>query len=210
MEWGLYMSFLAVVLVIAITPGADTAVVLKNVVTGGRRGGVAAAGGVFAASAMQAVLVAIGLGILIAQSQTLLQVIRWVGAAYLLWLAFQSVRSAVGGEYGRVAQDAGAAARRGFLQGFLANATNPQVLLFYLALLPQFISPDTGIGMLLLWAMTLPVIGTALLLAAVLLMRKATGWLERRAVRRSLDAITGVILGGLGVRVAADAVREAA
>lgn len=209
MEWGLYASFLAVVLVIAVTPGADTAVVLKNVVTGGRRGGLAAAAGVFAASALQAVLVAVGLGLLIAQSQGLLQVIRWVGAAYLLWLAFQSVRAAVRGEYGRGAQEAGVVARRGFVQGFLTNATNPQILLFYLALLPQFVSAETGIGVLLVWAMTLPVIGTALLLVVVLMGRVRT-WLDRRTVRRSLDAVTGMILGGLGVRVAADAVREAA
>lgn len=198
------------VLVIAVTPGADTAVVLKNVVTGGRRGGLAAAGGVFAASAAQALLVAVGLGLLIAQSQTLLQVIRWVGAAYLLWLAFQAIRSAIRGVYARSGQEPGVVTRRGFVQGFLTNATNPQILLFYLALLPQFVSADTGIGMLLLWAMTLPVIGTALLLVVVLLMGRAAAWLERRSVRRSLDAITGVILGGLGVRVAADAVREAA
>mgnify|MGYP001942181942 CR=1 FL=1 len=210
MEWGLYASFLAVVLVIAVTPGADTAVVLKNVVTGGRRGGLAAAAGVFAASALQAVLVAVGLGLLIAQSQGLLQVIRWVGAAYLLWLAFQSVRAAVRGEYGRGAQEAGVVARRGFVQGFLTNATNPQILLFYLALLPQFVSAETGIGVLLVWAMTLPVIGTALLLLVVVLMGRVRTWLDRRTVRRSLDAVTGMILGGLGVRVAADAVREAA
>lgn len=210
MGWGLYLSFLAVVLVIAATPGADTAVVLKNVVTGGRRGGLAAAGGVFAASALQAVLVAVGLGLLIAQSQTLLQVIRWVGAVYLLWLALQSVRAAIRGDYVRSAQGAGVVARRGFVQGFLTNASNPQILLFYLALLPQFVSAETGIGVLLLWAMTLPVIGTALLLIVVVLMGRATAWLERRVVRRSLDAVTGAVLGALGVRVAADAVREAA
>ncbi|NLS09218.1 LysE family transporter [Nesterenkonia sp. MY13] len=144
-------------LVIALTPGADTAVVLKNVVTGGRRGGLASASGVFSASALQAVLV-----------------------------------------------------RRGFAQGFITNATSPQILLFYLALLPQFVSADTGMGYLLLWAMTLPVIGTALLLIVVLLMGRVSRWLERRSVRRSLDALTGPILGGLGIRVAADAVQEAA
>ncbi|WP_157983884.1 LysE family translocator [Nesterenkonia muleiensis] len=210
MEWSLYLSFVAVAIAVALTPGADTAVVLKNSLMGGRRGGLATAMGVFFAGSTQAVLAAVGLGIIVAQSQTALQVIRWVGAVYLAWLAFQSLRSAWKGEYARPALPPAAMKRRGFLQGYLTNLTNPQVLMFFLALFPQFMTPGMDFWALVLLTMTLPVLGTLPLLVIAVLVDQAAAWWQRRSVRRTLDAVTGAVLGFLSVRVAADAFHEAA
>lgn len=205
----MYPGFVAIAVAVALTPGADTAVVLKNSLLAGRRGGVATAVGVFLAGTTQAVLAAVGLGIVVAQSQTALQVIRWVGAAYLIWLAFQSLRSAWKGQYARPTLPSDTVTRRGFLQGYLTNITNPQVLIFFLALFPQFMTPEMSFWALALLTMTLPVLGTVPLILIAILVDRAAVWWERRTVRRLLDAATGAILGILGLRVAADAFHEA-
>lgn len=209
MEWSLYLSFAALAVVVALTPGSDTTVVLKNALMGGRRAGTATAVGVFSASVIQASLAAAGLGFILAQSQPVMQAIRWIGAAYLAWMAFQSLRSAWRGEY-LLEADMKAAARRGFSQGFLVNITNPQVLLFFLAIFPQFMTPETELWAIGLMAVTLPVVGTLVLFVVVLLVHTVRRWIERRPVRRALDAATGAVLGSLSVRVAADALRQAA
>lgn len=210
MEWSLYLGFVVIAIATALTPGSDTAVVLKNSLMGGRRGGLATALGVFAAGSTQAFLAAVGLGIIVAQSQTALQLIRWMGAAYLVWLALQSLRSAWKGEYSRREMPSSSLKRRGFLQGYLTNLTNPQVLMFFLALFPQFMTPGMSFWALALLTMTLPVLGTLPLLMIAAFVDRATGLWQRRSVRRTLDTATGVVLGFLGVRVAADAFQEAA
>lgn len=204
MEWSAYFTFAVIALVIALTPGSDTAVVLKNSLMTGRRGGSTTALGVTAAATVQAVLAAAGLGLLIADSQPLLQTIRWIGVLYLAWMAVQALRSAWRGAYAP-ASDVQAAARRGFRQGFIVNITNPQVLLFYLAILPQFMTPVMDLWALGLLAVTHPVLGLLQLSCVVLMVHAAAGWVRRRPVRRTLDAATGAALGLLSVRVALDA-----
>ena len=204
MDWDAYITFAVIALVIALTPGSDTAVVLKNSLQHGRRGGLATSFGVTAAAVVQAVLAAAGLGVLIAQSQPVLQAVRWIGVVYLAWMALQALRSAWKGHYPEES-DARLAATRGSRQGFLVNITNPQVLLFYLAVLPQFMSPGMELWALGLLALTHPVLGLLQLLGVVVLVQAAARWVRRRPVRRTLDAATGAALGLLSVRVAADA-----
>lgn len=201
MEWSAYLSFLAIAAAVVLTPGADVAVVLKNSLMSGRRGGVAAALGVTTAVGIQGVLTAAGLGVLIAQSQPLLQTIRWIGVAYLAWLALQALRSAWRGEYAGLVDTSGVAAR-GYRQGFLTNITNPAVLMFYLALFPQFMTADMSVWWLGAMAMTLPALGIVQLVTLALVIDGASRWLQRRRVRRVLDSVTGLALGGLGLRVA--------
>lgn len=204
MEWSAYITFAAVALVIALTPGADTAVVLKNSLMTGRRGGATTSLGVVVAATVQAGLAAAGLGVLIADSQPVLQTIRWIGVVYLGWMALQALRSAWRGRYTTELTGTGGAARRGFRQGFLVNITNPQVLLFYVAIFPQFMTPGMDFWALALLAVTHPVFGLVQLGGVVLLVHAAARWIRRRPVRRALDAATGVALGLLSVRVALD------
>lgn len=210
MDTGLYVSFVLVAAVLALSPGSDTAVVLKNSLMLGRRGGVATALGVTAAALIQAVLAVVGLGVLVAQSQGVLQAIRWIGVVYLAWLAFQSLRSAWRGDYQPLEQGAAVVSGRGFWQGLTVNITNPQVLLFYLALFPQFLTPDMPWWASGLLAITHPVLAMMQLVVVVGLVAVAARWLQRRPVRRLLDAITASVMAFLSVRVAVDAVRAAA
>ena len=92
----------------------------------------------------------------------------------------------------------------GWRQGFLSNITNPKVLVFYLAVLPQFLTPDSGVPTLVLLALTHAVLGLLYLLLLVAGMHRARAVLGRRRVRRALDAVTGTVLLGFGVRLATE------
>lgn len=197
-------SFLLVVVVLVLVPGADFAVIVRNTLSGGRRRGVLTVAGVSSASAVQGALAAAGLAEVIVRAQPVFVTLRWGGVAYLAWLAFSMLRSAVRGEYGDLVQGRGNSGRAAFRQGFLCNATNPKILVFYLSLLSQFVSPDASWTVWLAHAWMVPLLGTAWSLSIVAFVGSLRSWLQRRVVRRALDAVSGLVLAGFCVRLAAE------
>ena len=199
-----YASFIVFATVLVLVPGPDTAVVIRNTLAGGRTRGTWSALGIAASNAVQGTAAAAGLAAVVVRVEPLFQAIRWLGIAYLVFLGLQSLRSAVRGEYADLAggtTDEGAALR-GFRQGFLSNITNPKVLAFYLAVLPQFLGPDAAVPVLLAFALTHAVIGVVWSLFLVAVLHRARGVLARRPVRRALDALTACALLGFGARLA--------
>jgi threonine/homoserine/homoserine lactone efflux protein len=201
-----YWTFLLVAGVLVLVPGPDFAVVVRNTLAGGRPRGLWSSAGVASSNAVQGTAAAAGLGALVLQVEPLFQVIRWAGICYLVFLGAQALRSAVRGEY--PALDGGpattAAAWAGWRQGFLSNITNPKVLVFYLAVLPQFLAPGAGVGLLTGFALSHAVLGLAWSVGLVLLMDRARRVLARRRVRRALDAATGVALLAFSARLATE------
>ncbi len=196
-----YLAFALLALVVVLAPGPDFAVVVRNTLAGGRTRGLATASGVATACAVQGTAAALGLGALIAASQPLFQAIRWAGVAYLAWLAVGSLRAAWRGDH-PPPLDATAATRTGLREGFVSNIVNPKVLVFYLAVLPQFVGGVTHPAALLLLALTHAVLGWGYLTLLTVLLGRLRPWLQRRAVRRGLDAATGVALAGFSVGLA--------
>ena len=199
MTWGTYSTYLVIAVLLVVSPGPDTLVLLRNSLAGGRRGGVVAAAGILTGNLAQGTAAALGLGVLIARSHTLFTALRWVGAAYLLVLGVLALRGAWRGDYAAVAE---VARRRGggfrrFQEGFLSNVTNPKVLVMYLSVLPQFLTPGvtTTLDALLL-AYTVGVLGVVWLLALVLVVHRVRPLLGRRRVRRTIDTVTGTALLG--------------
>ena len=198
--------FLCVIALLTITPGADMAMVARSVFMGGRRAAFATTLGISAGCVVWALASAAGIAAVLAASETAYDTLRLVGAAYLVWLGVQSLLAARRGYAG--SETAQAAARRGpspFRQGLLTNLFNPKIALFYTTFLPQFIGPGDPIILL-----SLAMAGVHILLGLIWLSTYA--WLLDRAleafrgsrVRRALDALTGAVLMGLGIRVAAD------
>nr|WP_275587104.1 LysE family translocator [Micromonospora terminaliae] len=189
-----------------MVPGPDFAVVTRNTLASGRRRGRWSAIGVTASNAVQGVTAAAGLGALIVRSQPLFEAIRWAGVAYLAYLGVQAWRSAWRGDYAPLAGDVAppGQALAGFRQGFLSNVTNPKVLAFYLAVLPQFVGGGAPIGVLLAFALSHAVLSLAYLLALIAALNRARALLSRRRVRRWLDGLTGVALLGFGARLATE------
>jgi threonine/homoserine/homoserine lactone efflux protein len=201
-----YGTFLVVAAVLVLVPGADFAVVVRNTLAGGRPRGLWSSVGVASSNVVQGTAAAAGLGAVVLRVEPLFQAIRWAGICYLVYLAGQAVRSAVRGEYPPVdgAPGGHAAAWTGWRQGFLSNITNPKVLVFYLAVLPQFLTPGAGVGLLTGFALSHAALGLVWSVALVLLMDRARRLFARRRVRRSLDAATGVALLGFGARLATE------
>lgn len=197
--WSSYASFLGFAIVLVLLPGPDFAVVTKNALVGGRRRGLACALGVACSNATQGTLAAAGLGVVIVRVQPLFETIKWAGIAYLGYLAISALRSAVRGEY----LDTATPGRgTGWAQGYLSNITNPKVLVFYLAVLPQFLGPHSPILILLVYALSHAVLSLTYLAILVSLLQHARAVLMRRRVRRALDIATGTALLSFGARLA--------
>ena len=193
-------------LVFALTPGPDLMFTLTRSLQHGARAGVAAAFGVGAGCLVHTAAAAFGLAALLAASAEAFTVLRWVGAAYLLWLAvgmFRATPAAAGGP-APAPRQATSDAWRIFRQGFLTNALNPKVAMFFLAFLPQFIdvdAPDKTTAFLFLGGWF-----TAQGIAVLVLFAVAVAPLGRRqvpaAVRRALRATGGALFVALAARLA--------
>src|SRR5688572_21029843 len=132
--------FIAAGLLLNVTPGADLALIGARSAAQGFRSGAAAALGVGAGCFVHVAAAALGLSALIASSATAFTVLRWLGAAYLVWLGIGLLRSS--GAAAAATPAPALTAWRSFVQGFLTNALNPKVALFFLAFLPQFIDTN--------------------------------------------------------------------
>jgi threonine/homoserine/homoserine lactone efflux protein len=206
MTWSAYGGFLAFAVVLVLVPGPDFAVVMKNTLTAGRGRGMWSAAGVASSNAVQGGAAAAGLGVLVLQVEPLFQAIKWTGIAYLLYLGLQSFRSAIRGRYPDLASAGNRSVQqlKGYQQGFLSNITNPKVLVFYLAVLPQFLGPHAPVIVLVVFALSHAVLSLAYLLLLVGGIARARQLLARRRVRRALDVATGSALVGFSAKLATE------
>jgi threonine/homoserine/homoserine lactone efflux protein len=206
-NWGSYASFVVFALVLIAIPGADFAVTVRSTLAGGVRQGQWSAAGIATSNVVQGLLAVAGLGAVIVHIEPLFQAVKWAGIGYLLYLAAQSFRSAWRGDYASLdgtASGAAGSAWTGWRQGFLSNITNPKVLVFYLAVLPQFLGPGTPIVVLLAFALTHAALGLLYSLLVVAGLHRVRGLLRRRRVRRAMDAATGAALTAFGARLATE------
>ena len=191
--------FLGVSAVVIVTPGQDTALTIRNTLLGGRRAGVGTAFGVVGGQLAWALATSAGLAALLLASAPLFTAIRLAGAAYLVVLGAQALAAAVRGRphQDRVHRRRSSAVR----QGLLSNLGNPKMAVFFTSLLPQFASSFAGMLSLGLLFAALTLSWLSLYALAV---ARASGLLRKTRVRRALDAVTGLALVALGLRVAAE------
>jgi threonine/homoserine/homoserine lactone efflux protein len=200
--------FVATGLVLNATPGVDMLFTLSRTLQYGWRAGIAASLGIVSGCVVHTMAAAAGLAALLAASVLAFTAIKWLGAAYLLWLAWDMLRTAAF----RGADEAIASAHpmlraeplgRIYWQGFLTNVLNPKVALFFLALLPQFIAtnaPNKPLAFLFLAAVFI-VNGTLFLFALVALAQRVRRFGANRTARRVLNAIGGALFAALAVRL---------
>ena len=212
--------FMAAGLLLNLTPGPDVLYIVSNAIRRGARAGVVAGLGINAGCFVHIVAAAVGVGALLAASATAFTVLKWVGAAYLVWVGGRLLLSrAAPDRWGAPAGAPPAYERPGappasaepqaslwsvFRGGFLTNALNPKVALFFLAFVPQFIAPDSGHKALAFLALgALFNINSAIVNA---LWALAAAWIARtQAVQRSLqwlDRVAGLMFMGFGLKLA--------
>jgi len=200
------LAFTLLAALMTMSPGADTLLVVRNVLRGGRRDGIATAIGICSGLYVHAILSAFGLSVILMHSAAAFTAVKFAGAAYLVWLGLQSLRSAARGQPTAEAADAGAArvpASRSWREGFLTNLLNPKVIVFYLALLPQFIGADDPVfRKSLLLAAIHAVEGIAWFAIVSVLVDRSRRFFLRPLLRRWIDAACGTFLIALGVRLA--------
>ncbi|MFC4910282.1 LysE family translocator [Actinomadura gamaensis] len=192
-----WLFLLAATTLIAI-PGPNHLYIVTRSVADGRRAGIVSALGVECATLLHVGLAAAGLSALIAASATAFAVLRYAGAAYLVYLAVRTLRSRESLDEVRVAP---APLRRVFLDGLLVNLFNPKVVLFFLAFLPQFVDRGAGAVPLQIAVMGLTVGAIGLVSDVVYAVAAGSigGWLRARPVfRRRQRYATGLIYLGLG------------
>lgn len=170
------LAFLPAALALNLTPGADMMFCLGQGLRGGPRAALAADAGIALGGLVHVTLAGLGLGALVAGAPWAFEVIRWAGVVYLLWLAARALQ---GGQPGDLPQTRAATA---FRDGLLVNLTNPKVILFVLAFVPQFVDASR------------PVLPQFLIFGAVL----SLGGLV-------VNGAVGVLAGGAGARLARSA-----
>jgi threonine/homoserine/homoserine lactone efflux protein len=201
--------FAVTVFVLNATPGVDLAFTLVSTLRGGVRAGLAAAAGIAAGCIVHTLAAAFGLAALLAASAAAFNIVKWFGAAYLLWLAVGMLRtawrSAPEGAGPVAAASVPTRASALFRQGFLTNVLNPKVALFFLALLPQFIDGDAvnkTLAFLFLGAWFI-VQGFVFLAAFVVLVAPLRRWRSPPWALRALHGLGGALFAVLAVRLAA-------
>ncbi|MCL7941882.1 LysE family transporter [Halomonas sp. ATCH28] len=199
MPFSLWLSLAAVCAMGAMSPGPSLALVLRHTLGGGRLPGVAAALAHALGVGFYALLTVWGLGALIVRFPLLFQAITWGGAAYLAWLGIKALRAGRGG-----ALDAAGMAtsrRQAAREGVLVALGNPKLILFFIALLSQFVTPEMSLAAKALVVLTAMVIdgGWYVLVAVGLSHSRVLPWLQARA--HWLNRITGVLLLALALRV---------
>lgn len=200
--------FVAATFVLNATPGVDLLLTVTRTLQGGARAGVAAALGVIAGCIVHTLAAGFGLAALLAVSATAFTLVKWAGAAYLLWLALGMWRAAWrGGAAAQTAAAAAAAPPRSFAAdfrtGLVSNVLNPKVALFFLAFLPQFIAAGTAhktLAFLALGAL-LVVQSLLFLLAVVAVAARLRRLRTSRTAARALNACGGALFAWLAWRL---------
>jgi len=182
--------------VIVVTPGVDMALVTKNALLHGRRAALASALGINVGIALWTIAAAVGLAALVRASAEAFAVVKVAGSAYLIYLGIQALRHA--GHRTGEAKPA-LTTRAAFRQGLVSNALNPKIAVFFTSLLPQF---GSTLPQLLALGALFNLFGLVWLSAYALAAARAGDTLRRPRVRAVLDYLSGVVLVGLGVRLA--------
>jgi threonine/homoserine/homoserine lactone efflux protein len=199
-------AFLGVAAVVICTPGQDTALTIRNTLSGGRRAGVATAAGVALGQAGWTLATAAGIASLLAASRPAFVALQLAGAAYLVLLGLQSLLRALRGaaRHPELECEPGASPAEALRQGLVSNLANPKMAVFFTGLLPQF-APSGGLAFPTLVALgflfcLLTFTWLALYAFAV---SRARRMLLRNRVRRLVDAVAGALLIAFGLRLAA-------
>ncbi len=197
------LAFVGVAAVVIVTPGQDTALVVKNTLAGRRRAGVATALGVSTGQLAWALATSAGLAAVLVASEQLFLAIRLVGAAYLAYLGLHALWGALRRRSRTDELPPVAPLGRGaaFRQGALSNLSNPKMAVFFTSLLPQFSGSFAG---LLALGLAFSAMTFVWLSAYAAVVERAGATLRRPAIRRTLDAVTGVVLVALGLRLATE------
>jgi threonine/homoserine/homoserine lactone efflux protein len=205
---GEFVAILGVFGLVIVTPGPDTALTIRNTLVGGRASGIATGLGVISGQACWTLATSAGVAALIVASEPAFQALKFIGAAYLVYLGLQALAAAIiPGRSGTLPAEGATShtleRRTAYRQGLMSDLGNPKAAAFFTSVLPQF-APEGGGAF---WVM----LGLGLLMCAMTIcwltlyswvVEKAGDVLRRPRVRRTVEGITGTALLALGIQLA--------
>ena len=201
------LAFALTCVIIEITPGPNMAYLAALSLSRGWRVGVAAVAGVALGLAIYGVVAALGLAALIERSRFLYEVLRWAGVAYLLWLAWEAWSAERETSPG-TAETGEEELRSAFRRGLVTNLLNPKAGIFYVAMVPTFITAnDHVVAQTLFLSAVFVAIATAIHLTIVLLASRLHGTLADPAWRRVVRRLLALVLAGIAVWFAVSTAR---
>lgn len=206
MDWTQFVSFTLVTALLVMSPGPNGVLIAKTVPTSGRAAGFANVAGFVTAFYLHGTLSILGISVILVQSAQLFMMVKIAGAAYLCWVGFKALREAWRGVK-TVAEVAPAKRRRTLLvaygEGFLTNALNPKVSIFYLAAFPQFIPVGEGaITSAFMLVCVHASINIIWFSAMIILLSRLTGVARSGSFQRALKAVTGSVFIAFGIKLA--------
>jgi threonine/homoserine/homoserine lactone efflux protein len=202
-DLGSLALFMTATLALNLAPGPDMLYVSTRSLTQGRRAGVISALGIAAGAVVHTIAIASGLAALLRALPLAYEIVRFAGAAYLIWLGVQALRGKAGPAAGKPLDRESEWAV--FRQGAITNLLNPKVALFFLAFLPQFVDPARGSVALQIVVLgcLFNTSGTLVNIAVAYLSASAGRWLGARGhVERIFRWLTASVFIGLGLRLA--------
>ncbi|WIM37364.1 LysE family translocator [Paenibacillus sp. PK4536] len=202
--WGIehYWIFILSSILLNITPGSDTIYILSRSIFQGKKAGIMSVYGIVSGSLVHTLLAGLGLSLILMQSALAFNIVKWIGAAYLIWLGVRSIMARHEDNPSMQAVES-QSNRKVYLQGMMTNVLNPKVALFYLAFIPQFVSPEQTYGAVpfILLGLTFSTTGILWCMLLVLFSSKMAKRLQSSRISTYMNKITGSIFILLGLNL---------
>ena len=204
-------TYIAIVGMMVLLPGADTILLIKNTISHGTKAGLYTMMGMATGTSFWTLIAVLGLSMLIAQSVVLFSIIKYLGAAYLIYLGIKSffAKSSLPLEQTQEIPVTSLTApsnennKSSFMQAFLSNILNPKAVLVYITIMPQFINLNGNVNQqLIILGSIATLLAVAWFLILIFLMDYAKKWFESSKFLKAFQKSTGVILVAFGVRTA--------
>lgn len=201
------LTFVAVSLVLTVTPGVDTFIIMRNVLRGGQKDGFYTAIGICSGLLVHASLSALGISVILVRSAELFNIVKIAGAIYLVWMGVSSIYGAV--KY-RKSVDSSPKnlikeklfPARSFREGLFSNVLNPKPAVFYLAFFPQFINHGDPVFIKTMFLASIQfVIGISWLIILSFFVSHIRNYIEKPSIKRTLDTLSGGILIVFGIKI---------
>ena len=201
------ITFIAVATLLVISPGPNGFLIAKTVPMSGQKAGFANVGGFVAAFYVHGTLSIFGISILLVQSAVAFTLFKMLGAAYLIWIGIKAIRSAINQ---KAITNIGlpqetqkkSSIRNAFLEGFVTNALNPKVSMFYLAAFPQFITLESNAFSAYALVSAHSLVNLIWFSIMVLALSRVKSAANSAKFRKWLNSITGVVFIGFGAKLA--------
>jgi len=201
-----YLLFVSASIILCIVPGPDMIYLLTRTIAQGKKAGVAAALGINIGGYFHLTAAILGISAIIATSSLAFTFLKWCGAAYLIYIGIQVILSTsilnIGQDH-----DSSTSLKTIFWQGFVSDALNPKVAIFFISLLPQFIQPEAGnsLNQLLILGLTVNIVALPINLIIVWFSHTVSKQIrESNRVSKALNNTMGVVFIGLGIRLASE------